>query len=233
MAVTSQSGAPPFPGKLFDAFLFDMDGTLLTSIEASQRVWGRWAAGFGLDAATFLPQAHGMQVAEVIARLAIPGVDATKESERILREELADMQGVKEIRGAAAFLASLPPARWAVVTSAPRVLARRRLSVAGLPTPRVLIAAEDMERGKPDPACYRLAAARLAVEPADCLVFEDAPAGIAAGESAGAAVVVVTAAHPEAAVGPHPAIPDYAGIAVRQDAWRRKLELVARPGPPS
>lgn len=219
----------PFAAKRFDAFLFDMDGTLLTSIEASQRVWGRWAAGFGLDAATFLPQAHGMRVAEVVARLALPGVDAAVEADAILRGELADMEEVREIRGAAAFLASLPPARWAVVTSAPRLLAERRLAVAGLPTPPVLIAAEDIDRGKPDPACYRLAAGRLGVKPGECLVFEDAPAGIAAGAAAGAAVLVVTAAHPEPAATAHPAVQDYAGLAIRHDPVRQTMELLAMP----
>ena len=215
----------PFAGELFDAFLFDMDGTLLTSIAASQRVWGRWATRFGLDAAAFLPQSHGMRVREVIDRLALPGVDAATETDTILREELADMDGVREIAGAAAFLASLPPTRWAVVTSAPRILARRRLAVAGLPTPPVLIAAEDVARGKPDPACYRLAAARLAVAPEDCLVFEDARAGILAGEAAGADVLVITAAHPEPASTAHPVARDYTKLAVTHDVRRNKFGL--------
>ena len=112
-----------FPGRRFGALLFDMDGTLLTSIEASERVWTRWAAPFGLDAASFLPQSHGMRVADVITGLGLPGVDPVAEAETILRWELADMDGVREIAGASAFLATLPAGRWAVVTSAPRVLA--------------------------------------------------------------------------------------------------------------
>lgn len=229
MSIAARSAPAPFAAKRFAAFLFDMDGTLLTSIEASQRVWGRWAAGFGLDAATFLPQAHGMRVADVIAELALPGVDAAAEADTILRGELADMEGVCALRGAAAFLASLPPARWAVVTSAPRVLAYRRLAAAGLPAPPVLIAAEDIERGKPDPACYRLAADRLGVNSEDCLVFEDAPAGIAAGAAAGAAVLVVTAAHPEPVATAHPSVPDYAGLAIDHDARRGTIALLAIP----
>ena len=216
-------------GKQYDAFLFDMDGTLLTSIEASRRVWGRWAAKFGLNAATFLPDSHGMQVVDVIARLKIPGVDPATEADAILRGELADMDGVREIRGAAAFLASLPSTQWGVVTSAPRVLAQRRLAVAGLPTPPVLVAADDVGRGKPDPECYRLAAERIGVKPADCLVFEDARAGIAAAEAAGADVLVVTAAHTQPITTEHPAVRDYAGLAVGHDAGRRKIMLLARP----
>lgn len=225
MNAATPSAKAPFAGKLFDAFLFDMDGTLLTSIEASQRVWGRWAARFGLDAAAFLAQSHGMRVREVIERLALPGVDAATETDTIMREELADMAGVREVPGAAAFLASLPPTRWAVVTSAPRRLARRRLGVAGLPTPPLLIAAEDIDRGKPDPACYLLAADRLHVAPEDCLVFEDAPAGIMAGEAARADVLVITSAHPKPVPTAHATARDYTRLAIIRDARRQKIGI--------
>lgn len=201
-----------FGGKRFGAFLFDMDGTLLTSIEASQRVWGRWAARFGLDASMFLPRSHGMRVAEVIESLALPGVDAAAEAETILREELNDMAGVRRVPGAAAFLLSIPQAQWAVVTSAPRQLALRRMAVAGLPSPPALITAEDIERGKPDPACYRLAARHLGLQPDACLVFEDASAGVAAGIRAGASVLVISAAHQHSTATGHPYVRDFTCI---------------------
>lgn len=198
-----------FSGKRFSGFLFDMDGTILTSIEASQRVWTGWAARFGLDAADFLPQSHGMRVVEVIERLGIPNVDAAREAELILRAELADMDGVTEVRGAAAFLSGLPQDRWAVVTSAPRALALRRLAAARLPEPPVLISAEHVERGKPDPAGYRLGAGRLGVPPEECIIFEDAPAGVQAGKAAGAAVILIKAAHPASALTDCEAVQDY------------------------
>lgn len=181
----------------YAGFLFDMDGTLLTSIEASQRVWSCWAARFGLDAATFLPNAHGMQVRDVIRHLDLPGVDPDTEAEAIFAAELADMDGVAAIPGAGSFLAQLPVDRWAIVTSAPRALALRRLDAAGLTVPAVLVCAKDVTRGKPDPECFIRAAERLGVSVEQCLVFEDAPAGILAAERAGATVVVVTHAHPD------------------------------------
>ena len=203
-----------FPGRRFDGLLFDMDGTLLTSIGASTRVWSRWAARFELDCADFLPRSHGMRVVEVIERLALPGVDPAEEAQIILDAELEDMEGVAQVPGAAAFLDGLPLHRWSIVTSAPRVLAERRLAVAGLPIPPVLITAEEIERGKPDPSCFRLAAQRLEVAPQRCLVFEDAPAGVAAARAAGAQVVTITAAHPGAIVTDGPHMPDYCALRV-------------------
>lgn len=220
-----------FGGKRFGAFLFDMDGTLLTSIEASQRVWGRWAAGFGLDASTFLPRSHGMRVTEVIERLALPGVDAAVEAETILQEELTDMAGVRQVLGAAAFLLSIPKTRWAVVTSAPRELALRRMEVAGLPLPPALIAAEDIDRGKPDPACYRLAARHFDLEPDACLVFEDAPAGVTAGIRAGASILVISAAHGHSTATKHPNVHDYTCIMPVEE--HDTLTLYDIHGPPS
>ena len=215
MIATYKGAMAMFGGAAFEAFLFDMDGTLLTSIGASERVWGRWAAGFGLNAATFLPQAHGMRVVEVIERLAIPGVDPVQEADRIFQGELADMKGVAQIAGASAFLASLPPTRWAVVTSAPLALARKRLNAAGLPSPSLIVSAEDVMQGKPNPACYLLAAETLGFAPAACLIFEDAPAGIAAGEAAGGAVFVITGAHAPPVAITLPSARDYRALRVR------------------
>ena len=117
------------------------------------------------------------------------------EVQAILLAEIEDVGGIEPIEGAATFLASLPPDRWAIVTSSPLKLALRRLEAAGLPPPPVLVTGEDIERGKPAPDCFLLAAKRLGQKIEDCLVFEDAPAGIQAAEAAGAAVVVVTALH--------------------------------------
>lgn len=198
--------------RTFAALLFDMDGTLLNSIAAAERVWAAWAERYGLDVATFLPTIHGVRGVETIARLGLPGVDPVAEAQAILEGELADLEGVVAIEGAATFLAGLPEDRWAIVTSAPRALALRRLAAAGLPTPAVLVAAEDVARGKPAPDGFLLAAARLGQPIADCLVFEDAPAGIQAAEAAGAAVMVVTATHGHAVATRHPRIAGYGGL---------------------
>ncbi|MEI8697698.1 HAD-IA family hydrolase [Mesorhizobium sp. ISC15] len=210
-----------FAGKKFAAFLFDMDGTVVNSIAAAERVWADWAHRQGLDVAAFLPTIHGVRAIETIARLALPGVDPMREADALLKAEVADIDGILPIAGAAAFLASLPPERWAIVTSAPRELALLRIAAAGIPLPAVLVAAEDVSHGKPAPDCFRLAAERLGVDARDCLVFEDAPAGISAAEAAGAAVMVISATHQHPLQTPHATIAGYdaIGIAVDDRGW--------------
>jgi sugar-phosphatase len=185
----------PLPDRSFSAFLFDMDGTILTSIKAAERVWGQWAKGHGLDVEAFLPTIHGKRTEETIRALALPGVDPVHEAAFITRAEIEDVAGIEAIAGAAAFLASLPRERWAIVTSAPRLLAEARIAAAGLPVPEVLVAAEDVERGKPAPDPFLLGARKLGVAPADCLVFEDTLAGLQSAAAAGMASIVVTTTH--------------------------------------
>lgn len=200
-----------------DAVLLDMDGTLLTSIAAAERVWGRWAARHGLDVKSFLPTIHGRQAVETVRLLNLPGVDPETEAAAITRAEIEDVAGVEAIAGVADFLAGLPVDRWAVVTSAPRALAERRLGAAGLPCPSVLIAAEDVARSKPEPDGFELAAQRLGTTADRCLVLEDSSAGIAAGEAAGARVVVVTATHEHAVETAWPTIRDYRDLVLERD----------------
>lgn len=209
----------------FDAFLFDMDGTLLSSIKTAERVWSAWAVAHGLDPEKFLPTIHGVQTAETIRRLNLPGVDPAAEAEAITRTEMDDMEGIDAIAGTARFLASLPPDRWAVVTSASRRLALRRLEATGLPMPRLLIAAEEVPRGKPAPDCFLLAADRLGVSPTRCVVFEDAAAGIAAGEAAGCTVVVITATHRNAMATAHRTVPDFTRLRIASDGGAMRIAL--------
>ncbi|RWE33630.1 HAD-IA family hydrolase, partial [Mesorhizobium sp.] len=182
-----------FAGRKFAAFLFDMDGTVLNSIAAAERVWSQWAQRHGLDVASFLPTIHGRRARETIAALGLPGLDPVLEADALLAAETADLDGIVPIPGAVAFLQSLPPERWAIVTSAPRELALLRMQAAGIPVPAMMVSGEDVIIGKPAPDCFLLAAERLGVEAHDCLVFEDAPAGIAAGEASGASVMVISA----------------------------------------
>lgn len=184
-----------FTDKSFSAMLFDMDGTIINSIAAAENVWARWAKSHGIDVETFLPTIHGRRAIDTIASLNLPGVDAAAEAASITQAEIAEVEGIEEIPGAAVFLTQIPPSSWAVVTSAPRELAFTRLKAAGLPIPQVLITAEDVEQGKPHPDCYLLAAQRLGVSCADCLIFEDAEIGIAAALACGGTLVVVTATH--------------------------------------
>lgn len=193
----------------FAAFLFDMDGTLTNSIAAAERVWTRWALDKGVNVDELLPTIHGVRCIDTLRRLNLPGVDPEREAELLAQAETDDVEGVISIEGAAAFLASLPAERWAVVTSAPRKLAERRILAAGLPLPKVMVAAEDVAHGKPAPDCFLLAARRLGVNAEECLVFEDAIAGITAAEAAGAKVMVITAAHSHAMDTAHPTLKSY------------------------
>lgn len=188
---------------LYRALLFDMDGTVLNSIAAAERIWAAWALRHGVDVDTFLPTIHGVRAIDTINRLALPGVDAEAEAAFITKAEIEDVDGIIEVPGAADFLKSLPANQWAIVTSAPKALALRRMAAAGIPVPLVMVTAEDVSAGKPDPAGYRLAAERLGVEPADCLIFEDATVGILAAEAAGANLFVVTATHDHPLQTPH------------------------------
>ncbi|WP_211253330.1 HAD-IA family hydrolase, partial [Glycomyces tenuis] len=173
-----------------EVLLFDMDGTLVDSSVAVEGAWRRFAARTGLDAEAILAVAHGRPTVEVIAEFAPPGMDVAAETARIEAEEIDRTEGIVEIAGAAALLESLDPDRWAVVTSATAELARRRLTTAGLPQPKVLVSADDITNGKPDPEGYRMAAEALGAAPGDAVVFEDAEAGLLAGRASGAATVV-------------------------------------------
>ncbi|MGF6514284.1 sugar-phosphatase [Pseudomonas sp. BT76 TE3572] len=202
----------------YRAFLFDMDGTVLNSIAAAERIWAAWALRHGVDVDTFLPTIHGVRAIDTINRLALPGVDAEAEAAFITEAEIEDVEGIIEVPGAANFLKSLPANQWAIVTSAPKALALRRMAAAGIPQPLVMVTAEDVSAGKPDPAGYRLAAKRLGVEPADCLIFEDATVGILAAEAAGADLIVVTATHDHPLQTPHATLASYESVGSRVEA---------------
>jgi sugar-phosphatase len=206
-----------FHEKRFAAFLFDMDGTLLNSVVAAERVWADWARRHGLDVDVFLPTIHGVRSIDTVRRQNLPGIDIEREAAAISQAEIEDVEGVIAIEGVAAFLASLPKDRWAVVTSAPLALARARMGAAGLELPDVVVTAEDVSQGKPAHDCFLLAAKRLGVAAQDCLVFEDAPAGIAAAKAAGASVAVVTAAHLHPFETDDVTLASYAGLRVLAD----------------
>ncbi|UCI30585.1 HAD-IA family hydrolase [Mesorhizobium sp. B4-1-4] len=210
-----------FAGRKFAAFLFDMDGTLINSIASAERVWSDWARRQGLDVTAFLPTIHGVRAIETITGLALPGIDPAHEADLLLKAEAADLDGIVPIAGAVAFLNSLPRESWAIVTSAPRELALLRMKAAGIPVPAILVAAQDVSRGKPAPDCFLLGAERLGVDARDCLVFEDAPAGIAAAEAADAAVMVINATHRHPLATRHASIAGYdtIGITIDERGW--------------
>ena len=149
------------------AILFDLDGVLVSSTQAVSRQWRRWSAEHGIDPEEALRIAHGRRAAEVIALLA-PDLDAHTEVQILEQREADDVEGVAIMPGALALVRSLPENRWAVVTSGTRKLALSRLSLAGIPIPKVLATADDVVRGKPDAEPYlkgaqllRLSASRV------------------------------------------------------------------------
>jgi mannitol-1-/sugar-/sorbitol-6-phosphatase len=182
------------------AVLFDLDGVLVDSTAYIERQWRDWALSRGLDPEPFLRVCHGRRAVETI-RLAAPELDAEAEVARF-RPAAPDEDAVlTALPGARELLAALSSAPWAVVTSGARRFALARLAGAGLPAPPVLVSAEDVRHGKPSPEGYLRAAELVGVAAAQCVVFEDAPPGIAAARAAGATVIAVATTHPPEGLG--------------------------------
>ena len=182
------------PGTLLTAqcILFDMDGTLVNSTAAVERVWGRWAANHDIAFEDFRHTMHGRRAIDIMRGIVPPHLDAETELQTIDSEELVETDGIVPIPGASELLAALPRNRWALVTSAQLPLARVRMGAAGLPMPDTVVSADDISAGKPDPGCYLLALERLGRHPEHAVVFEDAPAGIAAGIAAGCRTIAIS-----------------------------------------
>lgn len=178
-----------------DALLFDMDGTLVETTEAVERCWRAWAAHHDVDPRRILEICHGRQSRTTIQEVA-PHLDMEKAVADLLRRELEEQGGVKQVAGAGAFLQALEGRPWTVVTSAARPLALHRLKLAGLPVPDNMVTAEDVEHGKPHPSCFLLGAQRLGSAPLRTLVLEDSLAGLEAGRKAGMPTLQICASHP-------------------------------------
>jgi len=176
------------------AILFDIDGTLVDSTPVVERTWRTWAAKRGMDAEAILRVCHGRRSEDTIADL-LPPSERDEAVAELAHMELTDLDDVTALPATTALLPTLPLDRWAAVTSGSQQLMRARLAAAGLPVPKVLIGAGDVRRGKPDPEGYLKAAAALGVDIRQCLVVEDAPAGLAAGRAAGARTLGVATSH--------------------------------------
>lgn len=181
------------------AILFDLDGVLMDSRECVERTWRDWARRHELDADHVVHAAHGRRTIETVALVA-PHLLATDEVAALAESESQESRGVYPIPGVALLLRALPSTRWAIVTSGMRRVAEFRLHLGELPTPAVLIAAEDVTRGKPDPEGYLRAAQALGVVARDCIVVEDAPAGIQAARAAGMRAIGVLGTYPREAL---------------------------------
>jgi mannitol-1-/sugar-/sorbitol-6-phosphatase len=181
------------------AILFDLDGVLVDSTRAVDREWREWAQRKGVNGDAIMAIAHGVRTIEVIRRVA-PHLDAEAEANAIESHEAGDQQGVTVMPGAVDLVRSIPEGRWGVVTSGSRLLATNRLRFCGLPVPEVLVTSDDVTNGKPHPEPYLKAAQRLGFDPADCLVIEDAPAGIQSARAGGMKVVGITSTYAAGAI---------------------------------
>ena len=174
--------------------LFDMDGVLISSIEAAVRNWRLWAKRYGVPNPDEFVLPHGVRSIDLVKMLR-PDIDPQEGQRAIEDMEVEDVTDLQVLPGVKALLESLPPERWAIVTSATRRLLLARLTAAGLPVPERIISGEMVERGKPDPEPYRRGAELLGFRPEECVVVEDAPSGVGAGKAAGCRVLGVLGTH--------------------------------------
>ena len=200
---------------LATALLFDLDGVLADSTRSVVRAWSAWARRVGIEPDELLPTVHGRRAIETI-RAVRPELDAEAELATLVADETTDNADTEEIPGARALVSGLPADAWAIVTSGLREVATARLVASGVPIPRVMITAESIRRGKPDPDCYLKGAASLGVQPSDCIVVEDAPIGAAAARAAGMRLIALTTTHRADQLEPAELIlPDLTGLSVR------------------
>lgn len=205
-----------------------MDGVLIDSAPAVERVWRKWAHAHHLDPEKVVAQAHGRRSIETIRAVA-PHMHAERENMKVEQMEIEDKEGVTALPGALHLLHGLPPDRFAIVTSATRPLAIARLGYAGLPLPRYMVTADDVIQGKPSPEPYLSGAALLGVAPADCIVCEDTPPGIASAHAAGMRAIAVGNTYSKQELEAADArAGSLADIAIRISADRLLLEVDAR-----
>jgi mannitol-1-/sugar-/sorbitol-6-phosphatase len=188
----------PAPTRV-SAVLFDLDGVLVDSTKVVEHTWRRWARDQHVRADDVLAVAHGRPARDVV-RMFAPHLDVEEQVRWLAREETRGSAVLAAIPGARECVGIARQGRWAVVTSGGRTLAMARLAVALLPVPEVLVTADDVIKGKPDPEPYAYASRELAVPAAECVVVEDSPAGVLAAKRAGMTVFAVTTTHPAAAL---------------------------------
>jgi len=202
------------------AILFDLDGVLVDSTRSVERQWRAWAREQGIDGDRVMTVGHGVRAIEVIRAVA-PHLDAAAEARKLESREAADRDGVAVMPGAVELVRTIPDGLWCVVTSGTRHLASARLQLAGIPVPAVMVAADDVTNGKPNPEPYLKGSELLGVNPAECLVIEDAPAGIRAAHAGGMKVIGLTSTYPASALSEADAVVQKLDrIHIALDAWK-------------
>lgn len=178
------------------AILFDLDGTLIESTSYIERLWQDWGVKHGVTPQHMSEVMHGRRGVEIISIFA-PHLSIQEETHALETAEMLNMDGMKAYLGAKELLSALPQKQWAIVTSGSMRVASARLNYAKLPAPEVFITADDVTAGKPAPDAYLLAASRLNVKPSECVVVEDAPAGIQAAKAAGMKAIGIVSTQPK------------------------------------
>ncbi len=220
------SRPPAFPIEIAcKGILFDMDGILISSIEAVERAWLHWAAMRGVDRDLTLATLHGRRAIETVALLR-PDLDSETEFKLVEDLESADTEDLKVLPGVVDLLRALPSDRWTVVTSATMRLTRMRLAAARLPIPERMVTAECVRNGKPHPEPFLVGAELLRRRPEECVVFEDSVSGVRAGRAAGCTVVATIFSHDEASLdAAHYVIRDFTQLTVQSSEEGLVLRL--------
>jgi mannitol-1-/sugar-/sorbitol-6-phosphatase len=199
------------------AVLFDMDGTLVDSTRVVERAWGWWAKRHDIPLEDVLSFSHGRPTITTMEHF-LPGRDHAQELDEMDRYEETDLEGIVAVPGATQVVGALQKHPWAIVTSAWRTLAQARVTAAGLPVPKVIVPADEIRNGKPDPEGFLRAAELLGVPPEECLVFEDTRPGVEAGMNAGMQVVAILTTVPSNQLRHRPLIRDFRDVTIRPES---------------
>ncbi len=196
------------------AILFDLDGTLIDSTPCVEAIWASWADFHGVDKQLLMSEIHGCRGEDIIPKFA-PHLDAQKENDLLLAQEIKNTAGIVVLPGVESLLHSLSDLPWGIVTMSTRELALAKLAETGLPVPDVLVTADDVKKGKPHPEAYLLGAQRMRLDPEHCLVFEDAAAGVKSAQQAGMPVIqVMYAGHATTADGIATSVQDMQPVSI-------------------
>ncbi|MDE9453547.1 HAD-IA family hydrolase [Xenorhabdus bovienii] len=172
------------------AILFDMDGTLVKSLSEVEAIWSIWCELNNISIKKVLDICHGVRSRDVISSIA-PHLNMEEQIQLLDDLEIKYSDTAKALPGAKEFLISLAACPWAIVTSASQRVAYHRMAICGLKIPDFIIGSDDVLNGKPYPDPYLMAAERLNIAAEDCLVFEDAHAGVQSALAAGCKVIQI------------------------------------------
>lgn len=201
-----------------------MDGTLVDSTRVVERAWGWWAKRHDISLEAVLSFSHGRPTIATMEHF-LPGRDHAQELNEMDRYEETELEGIVAVPGAMQVVRALHKHPWAIVTSAWRTLAQARVTAAGLPVPKVIVPADEIRNGKPNPEGFLRAAELLGVPTEECLVFEDTRPGIEAGMNAGMQVVAILTTAPSNRLRHRPLVRDFRDVAIRSEGDHLKVDL--------